>query len=249
MADRNDPPTPGWGVEITGHQFDIADWADELERPFDPWIERFERNGRETVALRSSAFDGVTTAAEARAIGSQMIEQVKGALLIVTGHRADIQQEASLYVDAHGKVQGHAFLRAEPGVFRMRASRATLTAYDGHGNIIPPPPPQPSMAQQWTRAGLAKDRLGELLVYLGRADNWFDLYKALEVAEELAGSGEEGLAAVTGTSLRKVKRLKQSANFYRHAGGRHKLPGKPVELNEARAQLQLMAKAILEKVT
>lgn len=107
----NEPPSQGWGVEIAGHQFDIADWADELELPFDPWIERFENNGRETVALRGSAFEGVTTADGAQAIGSQMIEQLKGVLLIVTGHRADIQLGGSLFVDGDGKVNIHQFLR------------------------------------------------------------------------------------------------------------------------------------------
>lgn len=52
--------------------------------------------------------------------------------------------------------------------------------------------------------------------HFGQADNWFDIYKTIEIAEDLAG-GEHALQKLLGTDAKAAKNLKASANFFRHA--------------------------------
>jgi hypothetical protein len=47
-----------WGVQLTGHDFDLLDWEETLKAPFDPWVERVP----EMFVLRWSEFDGLDVA-------------------------------------------------------------------------------------------------------------------------------------------------------------------------------------------
>jgi hypothetical protein len=82
-----------------------------------------------------------------------------------------------------------------------------------------------------------------MLVFAGRTENWFDIYKALELAEKLAG-GEHKLRIGLGDTGHEYKRMKATANYYRHA--RHYRPDILTTLAEARPLLSLIVRAVLD---
>ena len=69
---------------------------------------------------------------------------------------------------------------------------ATAEVRDVHGNLIPPPPPAASQAQRWVQVAEQNNDVADMLIFAGRANNWFDIYKALELAHRLRVGGPAG---------------------------------------------------------
>jgi hypothetical protein len=239
MKDGTAQLSPGWVARVTGHEFDFSDWERILRRPFDPWCERIPRDGGVIWALRSRSFDNLQSAGEVRESAIPLIERLNGALSV----------EASaepLKFDGVGRIEEeggfHLTVFAESHS-RARASvTATAEVRGANGNPVPPPPPAESSTQRWIKAAEENDDIADMLVFAGRADNWFDIYKALELAEKLAG-GEHKLRMRLGNTSNKYKRMKSTANYYRHA--RYHRPDLLTTLVEARPLLSLIVRTVL----
>ena len=121
----------------------------------------------------------------------------------------------------------------------MRAT-AIVTRPDG----LPDPllPPQASEAQRWNAKATTDDDVADLLEQHGKADDWYEMYKAVELAERIAG-GEHKLRQLLGGSAADCKNFKQTANFYRHA--RAPRPNTLTSLGEAKSLLNFMVREAL----
>jgi hypothetical protein len=243
MEDETSPPTPGWIVLLTGQDMDMSLWERSLQRPFDPWCERVPQQG---LALRSRSFDQTQSADEVRERAIELIERLNGALGVEVGAEP-VNYRWVGRIDDNGKVDiwvfpvtGHARLRGRGMMTPDTEVR------DINGNIVPPPPPGPSAAQRWITAAAKNDDLADMLVFMGRADNWFDIYKAIELAEHLCG-GRHELAKLLGDSATACKNLRETANFYRHPPTRTYLPPIPTELTEAKPLLSHIVRTVLTR--
>jgi hypothetical protein len=242
MEDETPPLTPGWIVLLTGQDMDLSLWERSLKRPFDPWCERVPHQG---LALRSRSLDQTQSADEVRERAIELIERLNGAMSVQVGAEPLNYQSVGRIGD-NGivdiwvfPVTGHARLRGRG----MMA--ADVEVRDINGNIVPPPPPEPSAAQRWITAAEENDDLADMLVFMGRADNWFDIYKAIELAEHLCGRRE--LAKLLGESATAYKNLRATANFYRHPPTRAYLPPIPTELTEAKPLLSHIVRTVLAR--
>jgi hypothetical protein len=91
-------------------------------------------------------------------------------------------------------------------------------------------------------AARADEDSADLLTFFGRADNWFDLYNRIEVAQKVAG-GEPQLIGPCPTL--KLKVAKASANFDRHA--RPTDPEKNlISFDQARDVIQALIPTVLK---
>jgi hypothetical protein len=240
-------PAPGWCVHVEGHSFDLEYWQESLKHPYDPWCERVPlRTGETVMVLRSAAFCGSETADEVRLRALPMISQLNGALAAASGAEPLRFQWV-----------GHILEGGTTDVTIFAAGAGTVRSkLIAHGEVLNPSgsppfplPPCPSMAQRWIKIADDNDDVADLLSFTGRADNWFDIYKALEVAERLAGGDEKQLASVTGGSWPEVKRTKQTANAERHAHrGKHLPPRNPTTLSEARSVLAFVVRTLLDSM-
>jgi hypothetical protein len=243
------PPSPGWVAKLSGHKFDLADWHSALKAPFDPTCERISHNESVIWLLRSRSFDNLQTPDEVRLRALALIARLNGALqvecrgepLIFDGvGRIDEAGQIQLFQFAEGHIRG-----------RSRVS-AVGQALNPSGNAVPPPPPEPSQAQRWLEAAEGDAEVADMLTFAGRSDNWFDIYKALELARRLAGDGsapgnnKEPLKALLGTSTyKKFDHVLQTANTIRHA--RYGNPPKvPATLNDSKAILSHVVKAVID---
>jgi hypothetical protein len=119
---------------------------------------------------------------------------------------------------------------------------------DAKGNVIPPPPPPPpeaSRIQRWIKAAEENNDIADILVFAGRANNWFDIYKTVELAEKMAG-GQAKLRGLLGECRRDYERMRNTANSYRHA--RYNNPP-PIltTLEEARSLVTHIVKTVLDR--
>tara|TARA_R110002049_G_scaffold306155_2_gene504137 strand:- start:3632 stop:4345 length:714 start_codon:yes stop_codon:yes gene_type:complete len=215
-----------WAVEILGEAVDLDQITRALNPGFDPWIER--KSPHADYAIRSSEFNTLQTALEVRDRAAILINILNGAVALTSGVEhvrggkvLQVSDEGEVNVEVFGEVHGR--LRGT-----ILTASATVTTPDGTAK--PPRPPSPTEAQRYIQSAIRNDDVADLLTFVGRADNWFDLYKAIEMAEKLAG-GEQKLQALLKGGAADFKNARTTANWHRHARA-HK-PRRPATFDEA----------------
>lgn len=229
---------PGWYVTLRGHEADLSEWGYELKPPFDPHICKLSDN---EIGLWSDDFQNAAEPGEVREFASGILRHLNGALKL-SMRTEPVAIDAVVRRHEDGTLSRSHFLKAESAVFRIYASRPTLVAYDADGNLVPQPPPTPSEAQRWSQFARANDTAADMFDHFGRANNWYDIYKTIELAERLVG-GAHKLKKLRGSSSADVIRLKRSANYYRHAA--QPIPADLMDMREASAILAETVRAVL----
>lgn len=228
-----------WGAVIEGHKFDLQDWADALQKPFDPWVEM--QDGQ--FVLRSAAFDELTSDEQVRDHAPAYIERLNGSFAV--SHNAKpltFGGVVEITPDGQRRITKFAQFAAEG---RSHA-RAVGQAIGPDGKPIVQPPTQ-SEAQRWCDTAERDEWLDDALIYFAKSD-WFDIYKALKCLSERAG-GVEKFLALGWESKAEVERLKRTANWGRHARRKFAPPPDPMSMKDARELLgRLIRRALTEAV-
>jgi hypothetical protein len=229
-------------VQLGGHNDDLSYWECSLNRPFDPWCERIPRGDGFIWALRSDHFEHLQSAGEVRGRAIPMIARLNGAQAVFGGAETLTFQSVGR-IDDQGAC--HITVFAEANI-RLRNDTMVAAAElrDGNGNLIPPPPPEPSMTQRWIQNAEENDDIADMLEFAGRANNWFDIYKSVELAKSLVG-GRKQLRVLLGGSSAECERMWRTANSYRHARDLNR-PPVLTTLEEARPLLFFIVRTVLE---
>jgi hypothetical protein len=231
---------PGWYAQLLGDAGDLDDWRRTLNDPFDPVAEELPD---EAIGLRSSEFEGIESADEVRSQALILISRLNGAMRLMHGTQP-VRLGGIIKIDEQGRRHITVFAEAigiALGRVRVFAAAVVLGP---NGEPLPAAPPQPSDPQRWNELADKNDAVAELLAHFGRADNWYDIYKAVEVAEELAG-GEASLRRLMGDSGKAFKNMRTSANHHRHA--RAHRPQRLVSIAEAKSLLSQAVRVALQK--
>jgi len=234
-------PSPGWVARLDIPESSVIVWQHQLQPPFQPYIERVGDGEAATWVLRSDLFDGLSDAEEVRGRALPLIEQLNGAQRIAQDGRP-VRFNGVGHIDENGKLSITVF--AEGHAEANAIAIAVAEVRDAQGNLIVAPP-QASEMQRWLQAAQANDDVADLLRYVGSADNWYDLYKAFEMAEAIAGDLPK-LRKILGQDATRYRVARQNANFYRHA--RESRPSEMVSLREARSVLVYSVRIIAARV-
>lgn len=243
MSESARPP-PGWVALLNGDAVDLGDWGRSLKQPFDPYCEQIAHGGGSAWALRSRQFDTLSDADDVRQRAIPLIEQLNGALA-VTARAERVTLNGVGRIDEQGECHLTVFASLATGLGRARVTAfATIEIRDQAGNLVPPPPPEPSDPQKWIRLAGQSDIVADMLVFAGRGDNWFDIYKCIELAEKLVG-GQHKLRTLLGSSAQQFKQMRKTANFHRHARGER--PKTLTTLIEAQSLLWFVVRFVLDQ--
>ena len=224
---------PYWAVQLVGSDHDVDRIEASLDARFDPYLTQV----KSTRAICCAAFNGLTDPSEVRDIAESIVSVLRGAVELVSDPRP-LAVGSVFRVWKEGRID--AFISASfPARLRIIGHPAKITVCDSSGNVVEPPP-TPTTAQQWIALALNDEDIADLLTFFGRADNWFDLYKAIEMAEKIVG-GEHALRA----HFPNLKLIKTTANSYRHTRGY--APGAPVSFTEAHEVVGGVVRSILRK--
>ena len=211
----------------------------------------FDRADEKLFVLRSEQFNRAKNADEVFALAGSLVARLNGAIAL---ERSSERVTTSTVVEYSEGSAPKLHVFAQVGLAQGRARASALAVAIGRdGAFLPPPPPEPSASQRWISsaeghgdtsdvATQRADLLSDLLVHLGRCDNWFDIYKTIEFAELLAG-GEHRLQKLAGTDSATIKNARVTANFHRHA--RAHRPDNPATLREAREAARAAARIVL----
>lgn len=236
---------PGWIARLGGHPYDLAYWERSLKPPFDPVCERMEHAGATIWAVRSAALDRLDSATAVWEQAAVLVGRLNGAMRVQSGAEP-LKLETVGRIDETGNIHFHVFMEGKARVRSMLSG--TLEVRNPDGSLPPPPPSEPSPAQKWLETSERTDNIAEMLMFTGRSDNWFDIYKAFELAEELAPpvpgkSQRKALYALVG-NRREVERLIRTANMGRHARPDDP-PDDPMSLEEAQRWLSFVLRVVL----
>ncbi|MGI8705081.1 MAG: hypothetical protein ACR2JJ_04705 [Sphingomicrobium sp.] len=231
---------PGWYVQLLGDKTDLEDWVYTFNEPFDP-VAMKDADG--TVFLKSSEFEAAETAQEVREKGLALVARMNGAIALMHSARP-VKLGGIIRADAEGRRHAHVFAEMAALEFGRCTARVTAVVLGPDGKPVPPPPPQPSTAQEWNSLATQDDDCADLLEQLGKADGWYEIYKAIEVAEHIAG-GKHKLGQMLSDSRADCERMRRTANYYRHA--RAPRPETLATLSEAKSLLHFMVRTVLEK--
>ncbi len=155
------------------------------------------------------AFEPLTEPSEGRDVAETIVALIRGAVEL-TGDPVPVAVGSVFRVWKEGRIDAYvsALFTAR---LRIIGHPAKIAARDGEGNLVEPPP-TPTAAQQWIAVALDNEDVADLLIFFGRADTWFDLYKTIEMAEKIE-EGEHALTAI----FPRLKLAKTTANSHRHA--------------------------------
>jgi hypothetical protein len=228
-----------WGIELNGPEEDQKAWRMLLKPPFEPFVEEVKDERGDYLALRSSAFDGITTSEEVHRTAKQLFSTLNVAM----SKNVDtdpVTNGAVIEFVPDGQPRRHHYLEAEGMTIRLRVGIAEMTLKDAQGNVIEPPP-APSRVQLWVRAAALEPEIGSALRYLEGKPGWFELYKAYEAVEKMPNGG---------ISKSEITRFTQTANAgERHHPNNKKKPHKrPMELWEARALITRWISAAIDDI-
>lgn len=95
-----------------------------------------------------------------------------------------------------------------PAVLRMRSGFFEV--------VVQGTPRQRSDAEHTIEISERDDNVSDALEHYARSDDWFDIYKVLEVIRADVG-GEDALIAKAWAAGKTINLLRQTANYYRHA--------------------------------
>jgi hypothetical protein len=235
-----------WGVRLEGHDFDLLDWMDTFQRPLDPWVEKVQQPGwtEPFYVLRTAEFDAASSPNEVSERAGPLVDRLQGAMTLSRGGEP-VKQTTVIEFRPDGSIGRHYAVSVGTAVVRTRASAAGVVL--GKGGVTSPSPVQQPDALRWNELvdGVDPERsdlIADLLVHVGRCDNWFDIYKTIELAEKLA-DGEHSLQKLLRADSGTLKNARTTANFYRHA--RAIKPTNLASLAEARRLAHMAAKFVL----
>lgn len=236
-----EPLSPGWAAILTGHDFDLDYWLHSLMPSFDPWVERGSDGSGIVHVLRSASLNALTEAREVKERSVALIEQLNGAQAVLGGAKP-LKFGGVLRVERDGKVHRTVFAEALNLLGRMSlTAKATVIGANGK----PVPPPAPSAAQRWIAAAETNDDIADMLAFSGRTESWYDIYKAYELAQRLAG-GRHRLPKLLGSSASDCENVRLTANYYRHA--RAHRPDPLTTIEEAQPLIAFVIRSVLDHV-
>lgn len=221
-------PSEGWAVELAGHEFDLRTAKDELRPPFDPWVEPFKTpEGKAVLLLRSSEWKELGSGHDVLRHAHQLITELNGAYRL---HAHDAEALTAVDVHKFDEVGRRVpVLVALSGSVSLKGGRMF-----GHISRAPSDYDRPSVLQKLVGLARVQEDYADLLVFLSRCDNWYDLYKVTEMVAKIVGGGRREVITLLGAAGKEWDRACQTANHYRHAPSlQYPLPPDPPSFDVA----------------
>ena len=211
--------SPGWYARLIGDRRDLDAWELAFAPPSEPQVVRAPDS---TTVLGSDKFASLLVPREVRRVAREIVNG-----LTVTMART----HAALPV----KVMSVFEVREDGGAHHHMSLFSSLSVGDG-------PPQRPATPLDARKGMNIEDRIQLLLAQVGESSEWLGVYKTLERAEDLVG-GQHKLRRLLKGRAADYERLRETANFYRHAIAR--APSDPVALAQAPTLLDEFARAAL----
>ncbi len=198
-------------------------------------------NDRVRAVLRSREFDDVQTPEEAHERAQNLIGHLNG-IFQALSPGGKIKLDGVGRIQADGSVASYHVLTDEKFEGRSRMVVAVTGGAASSG---------PSQSQKWWALSAQNDFVADMLVHCSKDPSWYDLFKAYEGVEALAGGSQDALKAKSwAPSEADLRRFTHTANFHRHAfphPSRKTPPANPMSLSDATAMILRLVNSVLNE--
>lgn len=197
----NHANAPGFAVVLTGRKIDLDAFRDLLPPPFSPWVEDYSEPGGLQLLLRTTAWNSLTDPAEVFRDLLPLIERLNGLVLLAYDDARPVTPGGTYHFWPDGRRD--IVMRCVSATFNITLGRCRVRGISSTAG--PPSEPAESVMQRRLREVHADpaDTKRDLLAYLTKADNWYDLYKVMELVRRLVGDEVELNRARNSAPLRR----------------------------------------------
>lgn len=235
----------GWAVELTGEPFDIDDLRRLLRLPFDPWIEDIAAGAEPKPHIRHSGWDQLTSASDVVTDAQRIVSHINGAARLL---HSDYQPVGvSNVVRLHANGRRDFIMPAITGHFSVTLGRVRFRVEGvvGEGGSVNED--KPSILQRWLESSEENGSISELFIHLDRMNNWFDVYKSIEIIEKGILGNRRRIKKLAALDTGEWERVRHAANSFRHAPGVCAAPQDPPSLEESIAFVRACALIVLDE--
>lgn len=216
-----------WAVEIEGNVGDLENLRDKCNKSISSPTGVFISKFRDVYALRCANWDSLPDASTVAEIAQEELS-----LLLACLRSLDGSGEMSV---------GTVF---ELNTDSTIHNRTRQTSFELNVRKRPEDRSSPTEFGQLTNVARSNHHLRRALAVLGREPTWHELYICLEEIEDLYG-GERKLHRQFPSKESVLRRIKRTANSYRHSRGKFQPVSSPIPINEAYAELRSLIMEIL----
>jgi hypothetical protein len=234
-----------WAVQLEGAHLDIQAWEMALPDLSNYRVEKVPQASKMVFALCGPPLQQFTEARDVCAKALSFIEQMNGLMWLAYRAEPLCFGGTVFQLGANGSVGVTVMVGFGPAI-RLGGLRPVITVTQADGTVVASTPATDPVLRHALLAAEQSADVMDLLVQMGRADNWYDLYKAIELAERLVG-GEPALRNLMGHQSGAFKAVRTTANFFRHA--RTHRPGTLSTMEDARALLAQAVEIVLRRTS
>lgn len=210
--------TPGWAVELDGEQIDLNDLRYLLPSPFDPWVEDYPTADGPRPVLRSKAWNGVKEVSVIYDDARRIVERLNGMMQVIHTDARPVKAGKALSFGPDGKREN--VMYPVSASVNITLGSARVRAYATTSNALKKP--SETLLQRWFREAEQDGLRADLFSHLTHVDNWFDLYKSMEIVRRMVGKSK--LNSMLGGEKKQWETVWQTANCHRHAPDPTKFP-------------------------
>jgi hypothetical protein len=203
--------TPGWAVELDGEKIDLDDLRHLLPPPFDPWVEDYPTDDGPRPILRSKTWNGIKEASVIYGDARRIVERLNGMLQVIHSDAKPVKPGKALSFGPDGKRENAMY--AVSASVNITLGSARVRAYATTGDA--PKKPSETLLQRWFREAEEDRHRADLFSNLTHVDNWFDLYKSMEIVRRMVGKSK--LSSILSRDKKQWDIVWQTANCHRHA--------------------------------
>ena len=223
-----------WEIVLAGDDADLRSLSESFA---DGDQAILKRDGK--YLFRWSVLDGLSDAAQVKAVADEHIALLSGAASLTLGAIEPIKVAQMILVSDDGSCHIHVSPDPVGLTFRTSVPTVQIGRADGTEEIHRPADP----AKAWLLAAVkssSSDNMARALRLFGeREHDWAKLYHLLEIVE--ASVGRNGITDAGWATKRQLKRFRHTANSpeaagdaARHGRERTQPPPRPMTLNDAR---------------
>jgi hypothetical protein len=223
-----------WLVRLKGAKFDLEGLPSLLRSPEHTVI---EENG--SYYFKSSDFDSLGSADEARERAIAIIEMLNGAVKLHIPSFRDVSEDGVTIIEEDGRRHHYVYLGGSITARSKISANLTVTTSNDTRQIAP----LPSNVESWICLTKTDKAVADAL-HLFRENAWISLYKVYEIISEDVG-GQQAITKNGWATKKRLSQFTQTAqsraaigDFARHAANKFKPPSPPMTIQEADSLLR-----------
>jgi hypothetical protein len=165
----------GWAAAIIGELIDVQTFRMLLPQPFDPWAEEFTHADETHTIIISRAWAGLGRAEDVHGDATRIVARLNGGNHLLHHDAKPVEVGRLFKFDDQGQSVPFTLLLGSQITAHATSRGRAFSA------VSPAQPPTESKLQQWLRESDTDDVKADLLAHVLRADNWYDIYKCMEL--------------------------------------------------------------------